>query len=121
MAGSNEMPIKSSEIVPAEKSLSVTVGMLELVAGERVPTVRSMGPILIGKTLVQYLRLHQLARVVYSPEDTVDPIVSCRLEEQVFNKLNVCIVERRPTVDATPIDCSFMTTLSPRVTVSVYS
>ena len=53
VAGSNEMPIELEGIVPAEKRLSVTVGMLELELGSRVPTVRSTGPILIGKTSVQ--------------------------------------------------------------------
>jgi len=55
VAGSNEMPIKLEGIVPAEKRLSVTVGIVEPESGERVDTVRPTGPILAGETLVQYL------------------------------------------------------------------
>jgi len=44
------MPIKLEEIVPTEKRLSVTVGMLEVEAGESVDTVRATGPILVGET-----------------------------------------------------------------------
>jgi len=50
VAGSNEMPIKLEGIVPAEKRLSVTVGMAELTSGERVDTVRPTGPILVRET-----------------------------------------------------------------------
>ena len=51
VAGSNEIPIKLEEILPVEKRLSVTVGMLAVESGERVDTVSSAGPILIGEEL----------------------------------------------------------------------
>ena len=36
--GSKEIPISSALIVPSEKRLSVTVGISELVSGDKVPT-----------------------------------------------------------------------------------
>jgi hypothetical protein len=45
MLGSKETPIDWAEMVPAENKLSVTVGIRELVAGDKVSSVRSTGPI----------------------------------------------------------------------------
>jgi hypothetical protein len=44
MEGSKEIPIECAEMIPCENKLSVTVGMLLLEAGDKVPTVRSTGP-----------------------------------------------------------------------------
>ena len=38
VAGSKEIPISLPGIVPSEKRLSVTVGILSLVPGDKVPT-----------------------------------------------------------------------------------
>ena len=49
VVGSNDMPIRSDVIVPWLKRLSVTVGTGVLVCGDKVPTVKSTGPILVNK------------------------------------------------------------------------
>lgn len=51
VVGSKEIPIALELIIPWAKRLSVTVGTGVLEAGDRVPIVRSTGPILPIKTL----------------------------------------------------------------------
>ena len=46
VVGSKETATRCSGIVPCEKRLSVTVGISELVSGDKVSNVRSSGPIL---------------------------------------------------------------------------
>ena len=51
VVGSKDMPIRLDGIVPWVKRLSVTVGMGVLVCGDKVPTVKSTGPILMNKSV----------------------------------------------------------------------
>ena len=46
VVGSKDTPTRSDEIVPCLKRLSVTVGTVEDVSGDKVPIVKSTGPIL---------------------------------------------------------------------------
>lgn len=46
VVGSKEIPISLAVMIPWLNKLSVTVGILELVAGLKVSSVRSTGPIL---------------------------------------------------------------------------
>ena len=81
VAGSNETPIDLAEMVPDEKRLSVTVGMEEEEAGERVPTVRPTGPILTGRKLFNKYSQRRLVNEAYSPEDAIDTVESSGLED----------------------------------------
>jgi len=49
VVGSKDTATSSDVMVPWLKSLSVTVGMEELLCGDKVPTVKSTGPILRDK------------------------------------------------------------------------
>lgn len=51
MEGSKETPISWAEMAPWENKLSVTVGMVLEVAGDKVSSVRSTGPILIAEEI----------------------------------------------------------------------
>ncbi len=44
--GPNETPTESADIIFCENALSVTVGMVAEVSGDKVPRVKSTGPIL---------------------------------------------------------------------------
>ena len=44
VVGSNEIPISFADMVPWLNRLSVTVGIVERVSGDKVPTVKSTGP-----------------------------------------------------------------------------
>ena len=46
VVGAKDMPISSDVMVPWLNRLSVTVGMEEPLSGDKVPTVKSTGPIL---------------------------------------------------------------------------
>ena len=46
VVGSKDTPTRSDEIVPCLRRLSVTVGTVEDVSGDKVPVVKSSGPIL---------------------------------------------------------------------------
>ena len=81
VAGSKDMPIEFVEMAPSETRLSVTVGMEEEEAGERVPIVRSSGPILTGRRLLTTQGLRTKCK--YSPEDTIDTIESLGLENNI--------------------------------------
>lgn len=97
VVGSNEMPMEEEEIVPWEKRLSVTVGIV-VEAEERVPAVKSTGPILDNERLIRREGRRGgregYPRIPSTPEKPWD-------------------------VDATPMDWFWMTRPVPRVTVSV--
>ena len=66
--GSKDTETMSAEIVPWLKRLSVTVGISEFESGDKVPTVKSTGPILGNKSVSEDSKRWAL----HSPEDTVE-------------------------------------------------
>ena len=70
VVGSKDMETMSDVILPWLKRLSVTVGMGAPLSGDKVPTVKSTGPILGNKCV----KCDSKRRALTSPEDTVDTI-----------------------------------------------
>ena len=66
--GSKDTPTTSDRIVPCLKRLSVTVGMDFCTSGDKVPTVKSTGPILGN----QDVSADSKQCALHSPKDTVD-------------------------------------------------
>ncbi len=57
VVGSKDTETRSDEIVPWLKRLSVTVGMEEPESGDKVPTVKSTGPILRNKVRTRFQKM----------------------------------------------------------------
>ena len=70
VVGSKDTETMSDGIVPWLKRLSVTVGMGVFVSGDKVPTVKSTGPIL--KNII--ISADSKRWALHSPEDTVETI-----------------------------------------------
>ena len=70
VVGSKDTARRSAGIVPCEKRLSVTVGMVAPVSGDKVPIVKSSGPSLGNNVSVQILT----NGASHSPEDAVDTL-----------------------------------------------
>ena len=98
VVGSKDTATRSDGIVPWLKRLSVTVGMRLFVSGDKVPTVRSTGPILGNKVSAE-IRSEELCAHPRIPSKPSKPL----------------------DVEATPMDCLEMTSPGAIVTVSKYS
>ena len=57
VVGSKDMPISLDVMVPWLNRLSVTVGMEAVVSGDKVPTVKSTGPILKNNVRLSFERM----------------------------------------------------------------
>ena len=98
VVGSKDTATSSDGIVPWLNRLSVTVGMAVFVSGDKVPTVKSTGPI---------LWYEESARI-----QTNDLCAHPRIPSKPSKPLEV---------EATPMDCLVITSPGAIVTVSVYS
>ena len=66
--GSKDTPITSDRIVPCLNRLSVTVGMVSSLSGDKVPIVKSAGPTLGN----QNVSADSKQCALHSPKDTVN-------------------------------------------------
>jgi hypothetical protein len=83
-SGSKDTESRSRFMTPFAKRLSVTVGMLLVLSGDRLPTVRSVGPILYNKVLAQKKYMDEGSLL---PEDTVNAIDAMRLGGNTYGLL----------------------------------
>ena len=105
VVGLKEIPMRLEEITPWLKRLSVIVGIVDLVSGDKVPTVKETGPILKHRNKkLSELSLRYLHEACHSSYPKI-PSTPWKPWE----------------VDATPMDCFDAVRPEPRVTVSVNS
>ncbi len=95
VVGSKDTETRSDVIVPWLKRLSVTVGMRVFVSGDKVPSVKSTGPIL-GNEASARIESDELCTHPRIPSKPWKPV----------------------EVEATPMDCPGITSPEPIVTVS---
>src|SRR5882757_388515 len=74
VVGAKDMPISSDVMVPWLNRLSVTVGMEDPLSGDKVPTVKSTGPILKNNVRLSIRTCGHF----HSPENPVESSESTR-------------------------------------------